>query len=272
MGIMEAVKKGFAETSKLMNLVLVFFAFNVVISLISLPMTNPANAGNPGIMAVSIISSLLFFLVFIFLQGGAMGTVKDRIKTGSASLAQFTAYGQKFYFRILGLLLIYVLMAVGIILVLALISAGVLLLGDNVATRSLVAVIVTIASAGIVTLLVYPVYSIVVEDIGSVQALRKGILVARNNFGKTFGLFVVLLLISLVISLVIGFFTGLVTIPLGGQAGRVVLAIVNAAVQSYIPIVMMVAFMSFYLFLIEEKGSAQPEPQAGPGDSPNSEE
>ncbi|MFQ5953025.1 MAG: hypothetical protein ACE5JK_06445, partial [Candidatus Omnitrophota bacterium] len=158
MGVLEAVKKGFVQTMKLMNVVLVFFVFNIVIGLISLPLANPARAGNPGIIAVSIISSILFFLIFIFLQGGALGTVKDLIKTGTASLAQFPEYGKKFYLRILGLLLLYILIAIGIVLVLSLLSAGVLLLGDNIATRSIVATIVTIAAIAAITLLIYPIY------------------------------------------------------------------------------------------------------------------
>jgi hypothetical protein len=263
MGILEAVKKGFSQTNKLMNVVLVFFVFNVVVGLISLPLANPARAGNPGIVAVSIISSILFFLIFVFLQGGALGTVKDLIKTGAASLAQFPTYGKKFYLRILGLLLLYILVAIGIVLVLSLISAGILLMGDNIATRSIVATIVSICAIIAITLLIYPIYVIVVEDIGPFAALKKGIVVAKDNFWKTLGLFIILLLVSLLISLIIGFIMGLLTVPLGTNISQVIIAIMNAAVQSYIPIVMMVAFMSFYMVLTE----ARPQ-EAAPGPGP----
>jgi hypothetical protein len=249
MGILEAVKKGFGLTSKLMNVVLVFFVFNVVIGLISLPLADPARAGQPGIIAVSIISSILFFLIFIFLQGGALGTVKDQLKTATSSLAQFTSNGKKFYVRILGLLLLYVLIAVGIVLVLSLLSAGVLLMGDNVVTRAIVAAIVTAVAIIVITLLVYPIYIVVIEDVGPFAALKKGVQVAKDNFLRTLGLFMVLLIISLLISLVIGFLVGIITIPLGAAISQVVVAIVNSAIQSYIPIVMMVAFMGFYMAL-----------------------
>lgn len=249
MGILDAVKKGFSETMKLAPVILIFFIFNVIVGIISLPMTNPDNVGNPQVVAASIIASVIFFLVFIFLQGGALGMVKDQLKAGSVSLAQFAAYGKKLYLKILGLLLVYILIAIAVILILSLISAGLLLLGDNVVTRSLVAVIVTLAAIGVITLLIYPIYSIVVEDLGPIGALKKGILVSKDNFLKTLGLFLVLLLVMLVISLIIGFLVGLITIPLGANAGRIVLAIVNAAVQSYVPIVMMVAFMAFYMSL-----------------------
>jgi hypothetical protein len=249
MSVLEAVKKGFGETTKLINVVLVFFIFNVVIGLISLPLANPARAGNPGIVTVSILSSILFFLVFIFLQGGALGTVKDQIKTASSSMAQFVAYGKKYYLRILGLLLLYILIAIAVVLVLSLISAGLLLLGDNIVTRSIVAVIVTLAAVVTITLLVYPIYAIVADDLGSIAALKAGINKAKANFGRTLGLFVLLVVISLVISLIVGFIIGLVTVPLAPVITQIVIAVVNAAVQSYIPIVMMVAFMSFYMSL-----------------------
>ncbi|MFC1644164.1 hypothetical protein ACFL5C_02445 [Candidatus Omnitrophota bacterium] len=269
MGVLGVIKKAFTQTSKLMNVVLVFFVFNVVIGLISLPLANPARAGNPGIVAISIISSILFFLIFIFLQGGALGLVKDQLKTATASMAQFMVYGKKFYLRILGLLLLYILIAIGVVLLLSLVSAGILLLGDNIVTRSLVATIVTVVAVAVITLLVYPIYTIIVEDTGAFAALKKGIQVAKSNFWKTLGLFMAMLGISLLISLIIGFILGLVTVPLGANVSQVLIAIVNAAVQSYIPVVMMIAFMSFYIFLTEAqaevKGPAESTPGLGEG-------
>ncbi|MBD3426778.1 MAG: hypothetical protein GF409_06065 [Candidatus Omnitrophica bacterium] len=260
MGILEAVKKGFIQTNRLLNVVLVFFIFNAVIGLISLPLANPERAGNPGIVTVSIISSILFFLIFIFLQGGALGLVKDQIKAGSSSMAQFTSYGKRYYLRILGLLLLYVLIAIAVVLVLSLISAGILLLGDNIVTRSIVAAMVTAVAVIVITLLIYPIYSIVVDDMGSLAALKKGVNTAKENFWQTLGLFAVLLVVSLIISLVIGFIVGLVTVPLSPNISQVVIAIVNAAVQSYIPIIMMVAFMSYYMSL--QKSVIPPQPEA----------
>jgi hypothetical protein len=249
MTIFEATKKGFTQAGKLMNVILVFFVFNVVVGLISLPLADPDRAADPGVVAISVISSLLFFLVFIFLQGGAMGLVKDQIKSASASMAQFTEYGKKFYLRILGILLLYVLFAVAVVLVLSLVSAGILLLGDNMFTRSLVAMLVTVVAVGVITLLLYPIYSVVADDLGTVAAIKKGIETAKNNFWKTLGLFALMLVVSLVISLIVGFLVGIISVPLPLQVGQVLVALVNAAVQSYIPIVMMMAFMSFYMSL-----------------------
>jgi hypothetical protein len=249
MSIVEALKKGFVQTGKLMNVVLVFFVFNVVIGLISLPLADPERAADPGIVAISIISSLLFFLIFIFLQGGALGMVKDQLKTAYASIAQFTTYGKTFYVRILGLLLMYILIAIAVVLILSLVSAGILLMGDNIATRSIVATIVTVVAIVVITLLVYPIYAIVVDDLGAFAALKKGIAVAKSHFWRTLGLFLAMLAVSLIISLIVGFLVGLVSVPLPVNAGQILVTLVNAAVQSYIPIVMMVAFMAFYMSL-----------------------
>jgi len=258
MGILEAIKRGFSQTGKLMSIVLIFFVFNVIVGLISLPLTNPERASNPGIVAVTLLFSLIFFLVFIFLQGGALGLVKDRIKTQSMNLSQFPVYGKAFYKRILCLLLLYILIAVAVVLLLSLVSAGLLLIMDNVIMRSILATIITVVAISIVTLLIYPIYVIVVDDLGPIAALKKGIMTAKNNFWKTLGLFICLLLISLIISLIIGVIVGLVTVPLPVGATQVIISIINAAVQSYIPIVMMVAFMNFYIGL----SGASSAPQA----------
>ncbi len=265
MSIFEAVKKGFTQAAKLMNVVLVFFVFNAAIGLISIPLADPARAGNPGVIAVSLISSVLFFLIFIFLQAGALGMVKDQIKTATASMAHFITYGKKFYLRILGLLLLYVLVAIGVVLLLSLVTAGLLLLGDNIMTRSIGATIVTVAAVCIITLLVYPIYVIVVveDGIGVFAALKKGVATARSNFWRTLGLFMSVILISLLISLVIGFILGLATIPLGANVSQILMAIVNAAVQSFIAVVMMVAFMSFYMSLTVSKGPKESIPTPG---------
>jgi len=249
MGIVETIKKAFGSVSKLMNVVMIFFLFNAIVGLISVPITNPDRAGNPAVIAISVISSLLFFLMFIFLQGGALGMVKDQIKTGAFSINNFADYGKKYYVRIFVLLLMYLLIAIGVVLLLSLISAGILLLGDNAFSRGLVAAIVSLAAIGAITFLIYPIYSLVADDLGSFDALKKGVAVAKDNFMKTLGLFLVMLIISVTISLIVGFIIGIITVPLGQTFSQIVIAIVNAAVQSYIPLVMMVAFMSFYMIL-----------------------
>ena len=150
----------------------------------------------------------------------------------------------------------------------AFLSAGLLLLGESVIIRSLVAVVVTVASVMVITALIFPVYAVVVDDLGPVEALKKGIGVAKNNFIKTLLLFLLLLVISLIISLLIGFLAGILTIPLGDLPSRIILALVNAVVQSFIPVVMMISFMSFYMGLTAGAGAAEPQVQTAQPSQP----
>jgi len=265
MGIMEAVKKGFTGSGKLLNVVIIFFVLNVVMGLISLPLANPENVGNPGVAAASLGLSLVFFLIFIYLQGGALGLTRDLHKTGSCSMSGFVGYGKKYYVKILGLLLIYILIALAIVIVLALIGSGILAIGDNIVTRSIVGTIAAVVAIVVITLLLLPIYSIVADENSVIQALKKGVRVARENFWKVLGIFLALVIISVVISVVVGFVIGLITVPLPFTVTQVIITIVNSAVQSYIPIVMMIALMGYYLGLSKGEAKAEsPEGSAGP--------
>lgn len=259
MGIVEAIKKGFSLSGKLINIVALFFILNLIMGLVSLPLARPENAGNPTIAALSIAISLVFFLIFIFLQGGALGLVKDLHKTNACSVSNFSEYGKKYYVRILGLLLLYIAIAVVLVLVLGLAGSGILAIARNTFTSALVGGIAAIVAIATIVLLLYPIYALVADDSGVIQALKKGVQTGKENFWNTLGLFLLLALISVLISLVIGFVIGLITAPLPLTVSQVIITIVNSAVQSYLPIVMMVALMGYYLGL-----SAKPVGPEGP--------
>lgn len=260
MGIVEAVKKGFSLSGKLLNVVLIFFVLNVVMGLVSLPLARPENAGQPGIAAISFVLSIVFFLIFIFLQGGALGLVRDIYKSGALNMAKFTEYGKKYYLKILSLLLIYILIAIVLVLVLALIGSGILAIGDNVLTRTVIGAIAAVVTLLTIVVLLFPIYSIVVDETGVIAALKKGAKLGWDNFWKVLGLFLLLVIISVLISLVIGFIIGLITVPLPFTVTQVIITIINSAIQSYIPIVMMLALMGYYLGLTKQG----PAPAGGP--------
>lgn len=262
MSIIDAVKGGFAQSGKLLKVVLIFFILNTVMGLISLPLASPDNVGNPGVAAISLVLSVIFFAIFIFLQGGALGLVKDLQKTGSYQMSNFPVYGKKFYVRILGLLSLYILVAVAVVLVLGLIGSGIMALANNIVTRTLVGVVAGIAALIAIVILLFPIYTIIVDDTGVIASLKKGVKVGRENFWNILGLFAVLVVISVLISLVIGFIIGLVTVPLPFTLTQVIITVVNSAVQSYIPIVMMLALMSFYLGLTKKGEGLQSSPSA----------
>lgn len=249
MGVVDTIKKGFLLSGKLKNVVIIFFTLNVVMGLISLPLAGPENAGKPGIMVISFLLSVIFFVIFIFLQGGALGLARDAHKTGSVDMNNFKIYGKKYYVRILCLLLLYVLVALALVLVLGLAGSGILALANNAFTRALVGAISGVCAFGAIVLLLFPVYSIVADESRVMDAVKKGIGLSRDNFWKVAGLFASLVLISLIASLVVGFIVGLITVPLPFKVTQVIITIVNSVVQSYIPIVMMLALMGYYLGL-----------------------
>ncbi|MBL7158838.1 MAG: hypothetical protein ISS91_04955 [Candidatus Omnitrophica bacterium] len=252
MGIVESVKKGFSMSGKLLNVILIFFILNVIMGLVSLPLASPDNVGNPGIAAISFVLSVIFFGIFIFLQGGALGLVRDLHKTGECQMSNFTPYGKKYYLKILGLLLAYILIALALVLILALFGSGILAIANNAFTTTLVGVVVGVIALVTIIVLLFPIYSIVLEDSKVIAAIKKGTQLAWANFWKVLGLFLLLVLISVLISLVIGFLIGLITVPLPFAVTQVIITIVNSAVQSYIPIVMMIALMGYYLGLSKE--------------------
>jgi len=256
MGIIEAVKKGFALSIKQVNLIVLFFIVNAVMGLVGLPFANPENAGQPPVVAASLGISLVFFLIFVFLQGGALGILRDVHKQGTASFSNFAPYGKKFYLRILGLFLLYILIALVIVLLLALAGSGILAVADNAFMRGLIAAVAIVVMFAAIVELIFPIYIIVCEDAGVIDALKKGLKLSWDNFWKVLGLFLVLAIIAIIIGLVVGLITGLVTFPLPFTVGQVILTVVNSLVQSYIAILMWVAFMGYYLGL---KGSGAPQ-------------
>ena len=258
MGIAEAVKKGFTLSGKLLNVVLLFFVLNAVMGLVGLPFAKPENAGQPGIVAISFVLSVVFFFIFIYLQGGALGLSRDIHKTGAANMANFAAYGKKYYVKILGLLLLYILIAIALVLVLGLAGSGILALVNNAFTKTLVGVVAGIVALIAVVILLFPIYSIVADDTSVMQAFKKGVALGKANFASILGLFASLAIISILISLGIGFVVGLITVPLPVGITQIIITIVNSAVQSYVPIVMMLALMGYYLGLAN-KGPGSPQ-------------
>ncbi|MCQ9207102.1 MAG: hypothetical protein NG740_04405 [Omnitrophica bacterium] len=263
MGTVETIKKGFSLSVKLKKVILIFFGLNTIMGLISLPLARPENAGNPGTIAISFILSVIFFVIFVFLQGGALGLARDVHKTGDANMSNFVAYGKKYYVKILSLLLLYVLIAGALVLVLGLAGSGILALMNNLFTRTLIGVVAGTAAFFLIVLLLFPIYAIIADEAGVVEALKKGVAIGRENFWKIAGLFACLVLISVLVSLVIGFVIGLITVPLPFTLTQIIITIVNSAVQSYIPIVMMLALMGYYLGLAG-KGSGGPQGSSSP--------
>jgi membrane-anchored glycerophosphoryl diester phosphodiesterase (GDPDase) len=100
-------------------------------------------------------------------------------------------------------------------------------------------------------------YSIICDGTGVMGAMKKSIGIVRKSIGKVLLLLVLLVLISLGIGLLVGFVLGLVTVAMPAMAAQILIGIVNSVFNGYLGVVMMAAFMAFYLALEgKEKPSA----------------
>lgn len=261
MGVMEAIKKGFSVATKNLGLVLVLFVFNAIWNLISIPMMpKPGETPTPQATTTAVIFSILFILISIFVQGGALGTVKDYIKEGKTALGKFASYGLKYYLKllVLGILIVLIIAVVG--LVAALIVAATVPLNNTIVTiiATIIAIAIGVVGLYYILLLMLSPYTLVCDDMGVFDAMKKSLRVVRKALGKIIALLVLLVLISLGIGFIVGFLAGLVAVVLPVTAGQVVIGLVNSVFNGYLGIVLMASFMTIYLALSEkEKTAAQ---------------
>lgn len=272
MGILEAIKKGFGVASKNLALVFVLFLFNLVWNMINIAvmpagaMTAPG-AGTatpaavpPETVLTTLALSILFVLVSIFMQGGSLGAVRDYIKEGKMKLSQFASYGLKYYLRLLGLGFIIILFVLLVAVIAALIVAATAPLNNVIATVVASVIAILIGSAGIyfVILLVMSPYTMVSDEIGVIDAMKRSMRVVKKSFWKILLLLALLVLIAIGIGVLLGIAIGLLTVVLPTKVGQMIIGVVNSLFNGYFGIVMMSSFMVLYMALAgQEKTVAQ---------------
>ena len=248
MGIMEAIRKGFGAALKNFGLVLALFIFNAIWAVGSLPFINPANPAAP-LTAAAMGLTIVFIFISIFIQGGTLGTVRDYLKAGSSKLVNFFSYGLKYYIRLL-ILGIVILVIVGIVAVIATVLISTTApLNKLVITIAATTIAVAVGLIGLylVVLLIMSPYALVCDELSVMEAMKRSMKFVKANLWKAILLLVLLILISLGIGFVVGFLTGLITLRMPPMAGQIVLGVVNSAFNAYLGVIMMSAFMSFYL-------------------------
>jgi hypothetical protein len=272
MGMLEAIKKGFGVASKNLMLVVVLFIFNLIWNMISLAFMPAGTVAAPGTGAAAdatlppeavlptLLFSILFILVSIFMQGGSLGVVRDYIKEGKMKLSQFASYGLKYYLRLLGLGIIVTLLVIVVALIAALIVAATAPLNNVIATviASIVAIAIGLVGIYFVILLVMSPYTMISDEIGVIEAMKKSMRVVKKSFWKILLLLILLILIAIGIGVLIGVVTGLMTMALPTKVGQIIIGVVNSLFNGYFGIVMMASFMALYLALAgQEKTVAQ---------------
>jgi hypothetical protein len=260
MGVIEAIRKGFGVASKNLGLVLILFIFNLIWNMASIPFVGPAAAARPDLAALAVIISVIFILMSIFVQSGSLALVRDYIKAGKMGLGDFAKYGAKYYIRLLmlGLLIVLIIGAVG--LVAALIVFATTPLNNTIVTviAAILAIAIGVVGVYYILLLMMSPYTIVCEDMGVIESMKRSINVVRRSIGKIILLLVLLILISMGLGFLIGLLTGFASVAMPVAAGRVFTGLISSIFNGYLGIVMMASFTAFYFALVQkEKTSAQ---------------
>ncbi len=254
MGVIEAIKKGFVVAAKGMSLVAVLFVFNLVGNLATLPFTPaPGAAVTAQATLPLLIISLIFILISIFIQGGSLGLVRDIVKEGKMKLSAMAQYGAKYYARLFVLGLI-ILLFVAVVALLAALVIGLTAPLNNaaisgVAVAIVLAVTIALALYFFIPFILSP-YAVVCDELGAIEALKKGIAVGRTPFSRVFTLLllvILLVLIALGVGFLIGLLVGLVSAVLPAEGARILMLVVSSVVNSYLGVVATAAFMAYYL-------------------------
>ena len=256
-GVFEAIKRGFGIATKSLGLVLILIIFNLIGNFASMPFAiAPGQTPTPQEMFGAVIFTLVFVLISIFIQGGALGLVRDFIKEGKMKLASFASYGSKYYVKLLGLGLLIILI-IGIVALLAALLIAVTAPLNSVLISG-IAIAIAIA-IGIVASLFYFIpfalspYALICEGLGVIASLKRGLVVAKKPFVRVFLLillFAILILISLGVGVALGFVVGLISAVIPAMAAKILMAVVTSIINGYLGIVMMSAFMVYYLGLV----------------------
>ena len=272
MGIVEAIKKGFGIASKNLLLVIIIFVFNLIWNMVNIAIMPqgtvpipgatppaPAPAVPPETAITALIVSAMFILISIFMQGGSLCLVRDYIKEGKMKLGAFASYGLKYYLRLLGLgvLIILIVLVIALIAVLIILATGPL--NNVIATviASIIAICIGIAGIYFVFLLMMAPYALICDNVSIIESMKHSMKVMRKVFWKVLLLLILLVLIAIGIGVLIGILTGLATVALPVKAGQVTIGVVNSIFNGYLGIVIMAAFMVYYLAISgKEKAAA----------------
>ena len=247
MSIGESIQKGFGIAKKSMPLVLLLFVLGFIFNMINLKLSPASPDPNAPPSTILIVAGVIFIFMTIFLQAGSMGYVRDRLKTGSAAFANFTAAGGKYYLPIL-VLGIVVSLIIGVFVLLA---ALVVALLPNLQVVS-VPLAILLAALGVyfLVMLFLSPYAVVVDDKTVRQAISLSMKLVKKNILPLLGISALLILIGFGIGLVLGaVLAGVGFVVKQENVSQVIFALLSSFVNAYLGIVVTGAFMSFYLSL-----------------------
>lgn len=187
-------------------------------------------AGLAGLLCVTLVISIVLWLVSIIASGGLVGGVQQIEETGTTTFGSAWSVGISKFWPLLGLNVLLALpgialLALFLVLLVLVLFGNSLALSDAAATGDERAAVASLGGAlllicgggvlaciGLIYLLlasalqVFGERAIVIENLGVFDALRKGWEVFRNNLGNI----ILIALLMFVISIVVGFVTAIV--------------------------------------------------------------
>ena len=247
MGIGESIKKGFGVANKSVPVVLVLFVLGFIFSIVNLKLTPQTQDPNASPSPVLIAVGIIFIFLTIFLQAGSMAYVRDRIKSGTATLGSFLASGGKYYLPIL-VLGIVVSLIIGVFVLLAALVVAML---QSIQVLS-IPLAILFAALGIyfVVMLFLSPYAVVVDGKSVKQAIQLSMKLVKKNILALLGISALLILIGFGIGLGLGaILAGVGFLIKQESVSQIVFALLSSLVNAYLGMVVTAAFMNFYLAL-----------------------
>lgn len=265
MGIFASIGKGFKLANQNWKMISMIFGFYLAMGLINLPIQNKlprAGALAQDIplfwAAMAILMLVINFLAGVFLQGGLLSFVKEIIKTGQTSFANFWQSGKKFY----GKLFLFSLLVVAAIIVLmvVMLMCGLLFSlpakGNPVVMQIIFLIFILLGGisgfVGSIFVLFSP-FIIVDKEEKLFPAISSSLKLAAKNFWSMLLLLVVMGLGVVGISFLLVL---LINLPFGGSinAGVQVLNVaLNSLLAGYFSLVIISAMMNYYLAVSKPK-------------------
>lgn len=253
MSIGESIKKGFGVASKSMPVVLVLFVLGFVFSMVNLKLAPQTADANTPPSPILIVAGVIFIFLSIFLQAGSLGYVRDRIKTGAATLGSFFSSGGQYYLRIL-VLGVVVSLIIGVFVLLAALAVGLL---QNVKFLSIpLAILFAALGLYFVVMLFLSPYAVVVDGKSVKQSISLSMKLVKKNILPLLGLSALLILIGFGIGLGLGaLLAGVGYVVKQESISQIVFALFSSLVNAYLGLAVTGAFMTFYLSLSDRNNT-----------------
>ncbi len=183
------------------------------------------------------------FFLSVFVKAGSLGYIRDKIRTGAATLANFSISGRRYYFRLLGLKLLFFLMVAATI-------ESVDFFKDKLAVLDLaLELLIHVLLFYFLILLAFSPNAIVVDE----KTMRESIKMTTRLFIKNIYSFFIMFMFSyLIVFLIAPMHEALERSSCVIQQKmifQIVSAFLSSWVSAFFEVVLIVAWMSFYLSL-----------------------